>query len=131
MPRPRKCRMVCCLPRYREFLPTANKSADQPPVYLTVDEYEAVRLIDYENLSQEECAASMEIARTTAQQIYSIARHKIAHALVEGVALRIEGGDYRLYHDENARRGCGSGCGRRPCRRCENADVDKDAVETL
>ena len=65
-------------------------------IVLAIDEYEAIRLIDYEGLSQEECSDNMNVARTTAQQIYATARKKIATALVEGLPIRIEGGDYRI-----------------------------------
>lgn len=113
MPRPRKCRMVCCLPQINEFSPL--EPMEHNPIVMSVDEYETIRLIDYVGLSQEECAASMEIARTTAQQIYTVARQKIAHALVDGVALRIEGGDYHLYHGEGDHCGCGGECHHRRC----------------
>jgi predicted DNA-binding protein (UPF0251 family) len=65
-------------------------------IIMTVDEYEAIRLIDYEGLNQEECAKQMNVARTTAQRIYNNARVKIAKSLIEGCVLRIEGGDYKL-----------------------------------
>ena len=54
MPRPRKCRKVCCLPKTLEFVPV-NACHEKEPIYMTVDEYETVRLIDKEGFSQEEC----------------------------------------------------------------------------
>ena len=73
MPRPRKCRKVCCLPKVSEFMPSGGAS-DEACVVMTVDEYETIRLIDKENFSQEECGKYMHIARTTVQQIYDCAR---------------------------------------------------------
>lgn len=96
MPRPRKWRTVCCMPPIREFAPVTQDGPPYPTVSMTVDEYETLRLIDYEGLSQEECGASMQVARTTVQLTYASARRKIAQALVDGRSLRIEGGDYRL-----------------------------------
>lgn len=106
MPRPRKCRKVCRLPMVNEFNPVGS---DGKTVVITVDEYEAIRLIDKEGFSQEECAKYMQVARTTIQQMYNIARKKIADALVEGLSIRIEGGDYMLCSGVEKHCGCG-GC---------------------
>ncbi len=88
---------------------------------MTVDEYETIRLIDLENLSQEECGAYMKVARATVQQIYAGARVKVARALVEGLPLRIGGGEYRLCDGDGPhcdRGACRGGHG--GCRRAEN-----------
>lgn len=95
MPRPRKWRKVCCLPESNLFGPL-NGPVGEPYVAMSVDEYEAIRLIDLENFTQEECADQMNIARTTAQRIYADGRRKLAESLVHGKVLRIEGGEYRL-----------------------------------
>lgn len=105
MPRPTKCRKVCHFPEVLEFYP-AEETNEKAPVIMTVDEYEAIRLIDKEGLSQEQCCERMQIARTTVQKIYDTARRKLATVLVEGVPLRIEGGQFRLCDGQN------SGCGR-------------------
>ena len=64
---------------------------------MTVDELETIRLIDKENLSQEECRAQLGVGRTTAQKIYETARKKIADALVLGFEPKIEGGELQHF----------------------------------
>lgn len=114
MPRPRKCRRVCCLPGRRAFGPLGERGGEQKAVTMTVDEFEAIRLIDHERLSQEECAERMNVARTTAQAIYSSARMKLAEFLVDGRELTISGGNYVLC--DGGRAGCGCGhCHKRRC----------------
>ncbi|MGN0992079.1 MAG: DUF134 domain-containing protein [Candidatus Ventricola sp.] len=105
MPRPRKCRKVCCLPDNEGFVPVRG-GEELTPIVLNVDEYEAIRLIDREGLSQEQCGEYMHIARTTVQQMYAVARKKLADALVEGLPLRIEGGDYALCNGNSEAYGC-------------------------
>ena len=105
MPRPRKFRKVCHFPENLAFQPENPRGE---PVVLTVDEYETIRLIDLEGRSQEECSASMGIARTTVQLIYGSARQKLARMIVEGHPLQIRGGDFRICggEDSTCRRGC-------------------------
>lgn len=118
MPRPRKCRKVCSLPEVNEFRPLISNNEW---VILTVDEYEAIRLIDKEGFSQEECSGYMRVARTTVQSIYNSAREKLATALVSGRGIRIEGGDYILCNGEEKQCGCG-GCRRHGTDRCTGCE---------
>ena len=107
MPRPRKCRRVCHYPKTLAFQPTGG-GENQSWIVLAIDEYEAIRLIDQEGFSQEQCSEYMGIARTTVQMIYASARKKLADMLVEGRGLRIEGGDYQLCNGEETFCGCES-----------------------
>ena len=91
MPRRSRCRRIERLPVYRSFSPDDAAAAER--VYMTVDEYEAFRLLDNEGLTQEECAARMNIARTTVTAIYDSARKKVADVLVNGKRLLITGGN--------------------------------------
>ena len=120
MARPRKCRRICQLPRQTLFQP--EESTCQGEIRMSLDEFECIRLIDLNQLQQEECALRMNVARTTVQAIYLSARTKIADALVNCKKLRIEGGDVALC----ARRGeccpnvCDAHCrcGQTDCQAC-------------
>ena len=79
MPRPFRCRRVEQLPVYRSFSPDDIEAEEN--VKMTVDEFEALRLLDNEGLTQEACATRMNIARTTVTAIYDSARKKAAEAL--------------------------------------------------
>lgn len=74
---------------------------------MTVDEYETIRLIDLESLTQEECALRMGVARTTVQATYEKARRKLAECIVEGIQLVIDGGNYEIC---GRKRPCGKTC---------------------
>lgn len=107
MARPSRCRRICMEPRYRSFHPGCREEKD--PVLLTVDEYETLRLMDYEKRTHEQCARQMGISRTTVTEIYERARTKIADCLVNGKPLHITGGNYRLC-DGSDRQCCGRIC---------------------
>lgn len=109
MARPCKRRRICFLPGFERFGPDSGGRCGAP-VNMTVDEFETIRLIDLEGLRQEDCAARMNIARTTVQAVYSSARAKLAECLVNGCELYIEGGDYVLC--EGRQKACGDS---RPC----------------
>ena len=90
MARPTRCRRIERLPEYRSFSPDDVHAAES--VRMTVDEFEALRLLDDEGLTQEGCAERMNVARTTVTAIYDSARRKVADALVHGKRLLITGG---------------------------------------
>lgn len=125
MPRPKKCKRVCFMPETPEFVPV-GASRSKAPVYMTVDEYETIRLIDREGFSQEECGERMGVARTTAQQIYASARKKLAEMLVEGLPLKIQGGEYKVCDGTVWHRGCGQ-CRRRRKETGEKSEEAKGA----
>jgi predicted DNA-binding protein (UPF0251 family) len=106
------------MPRVDAFGP-AGKSEQTDTVILSVDEYEAIRLMDLEGLDQDRCADQMGVARSTIQRIYENARKKLADFLVNGKPLRIEGGDYRLCETAGTD---DFGCHGR-CRRCGWPDI--------
>lgn len=109
MARPARCRRICFEPEYGSFAPCGTESAEL--VLLTVDEFEAVRLVDYERKTHEQCARQMGVSRTTVTEMYEKARTKIADCLVNGKTLRISGGNYELC-DGSAWRCCGKKCDR-------------------
>ena len=94
MPRPRRCRRIGRFPDHWRFSPQDGENTEV--ITLSLDEYEAIRLMDREGMTQEQCAGQMGVARTTVTAIYDSARRKLAEALVEGKALRIGGGSYQL-----------------------------------
>lgn len=96
MPRPQKPRQVQEMPRYDYFKPTGIPKAKLKEIILSVDELEAMRLKDIEKLEQHACAAKMGIAQSTLQRILVSARGKVSRAIIEGKALHIKGGVYRL-----------------------------------
>ena len=78
MPRPVKSRKVCHYPQTQAFHPI-GENENKDPVVLWVEEYEAIRLIDMEGFSQEQCSAFMQIARTTVQRIYETGQIRQNH----------------------------------------------------
>ncbi|MDI6799467.1 MAG: DUF134 domain-containing protein [Actinomycetota bacterium] len=96
MVRPVKCRRVSFAPDHRYFKPAGVPLSELAETVLSLDELEAVRLADLEGLYQEEAAKRMNVSRQTFGNILSSARRKIAESLVEGKALKIEGGQVHL-----------------------------------
>lgn len=104
MSRPIKCRKICHLPPSTRFIAEGKSETDT--TLLTLDEYECIRLLDYLDFSQEDCAVHMQVSRATVQLIYEGARKKLATALVHGHCIHIDGGHFRLDFCENKKCGC-------------------------
>ena len=96
MARPVKKRRVGCNPGANYFKPRGIPVADLDEVVLTMDELEAIRLADLEECYQETAAEQMEVSRQTFGNIIKSAHKKIAAALVQGMALKIEGGIIKM-----------------------------------
>lgn len=118
--RPQRSRRVCGEPAYDSFAPGGIPCGE--PVFLTVDEYEVIRLVDFEKRTHEQCAAMMEVSRTTVTEIYESARFKLAEFLVNGRRLSIGGGSYHLCDGSP---GC---CGRRDCRRRRSGVSERERI---
>jgi len=126
MPRPTKCRRIDFYPESTEFAPVGKTNCSEDKICLKIEELEAMRLKDIEELSQEECAEKMRVSRQTFQNIIESARKKVTSALIEGKELQIKGGNYtfkecklkclkcgttydiNFQHDKNICPNCGS-----------------------
>jgi len=92
VPRPYCRRHIAGRPAARIFKPAGTHLSELEEVIMTLDEFEALRLADYEGLYQEQAAERMSVSRPTFGRILEAARRKTAEALVFGKSLRIEGG---------------------------------------
>ena len=96
MARPKCCRRVTGEPACQIFKPAGVPASALEIVVLSVDEFEAIRLADLDGLYHDKAAERMKISRPTFGRIIEAARHKVAEALVKGLALRIEGGEIEM-----------------------------------
>ncbi len=98
MPNRRRHRRISMLPPMEGYKPFGIPMRELESVILLYEEFEAIRLADYENLTQEEAAVRMNISRPTFTRLYDKARKSIAKAFIEGKAIIIQGGTY-VTHD--------------------------------
>lgn len=107
MPRPPKCRRVEQLPWVTYFKPSGIPMTELSEIVLSIEELEAIRLRDLSGLEHEECAERMSISRPTFHRVLASARQKVAQALVNGEALKVSGGNYKLAQHNLKCRSCG------------------------
>jgi predicted DNA-binding protein (UPF0251 family) len=89
-------RRVGFIPRVTYFKPAGVSVAQSQEICLAIEEVEAVRLKDLEGLEHEECARRMNVSRTTFARVLNSARQKMADAILNGKAIRIEGGNFEM-----------------------------------
>lgn len=107
MPRPKSNRIVHEPPIFTDFKPIGVKGFSLVQVQLSIDEFEAIRLADYEGLSQEEAAEEMEISRPTFTRLIENARKKIADFIINGKVLNIDGGNIHFRNNIIKCQSCG------------------------
>ena len=108
MPRPRKIRRVSKPPICSRFKPVGIPARLLDVVDLSVDEYEALRLADYEGLEHKDAAEKMGISRPTFTRLIDQSRKKIASGIIEGKEISISGGDFQFMEHVVRCRNCGS-----------------------
>ena len=123
------------MPGVTYFKPAGIPMKYLEEVQLTVEELEAVRLKDLEGMEQEEGGKKMNVSRPTFQRILASARKKTADALLNGKAIRIEGGNYEMaQHRFKCRSGHEwqvdnfSGITPAVCPTCDTADIKPVAL---
>mgnify|MGYP002640881114 CR=1 FL=1 len=90
MPRPCVRRRVRGQPNSSYFKPAGVRMIDLKESLLAMPEFEAIRLVDYENISQEKAGKSMQISQSTLSRVLKSGRKKIADAIINGKAIKIE-----------------------------------------
>ena len=94
--RPLKCRYVKQSPQTTYFKPRGIPLSNLDEICLTIDEFEAIRLADYHKMYHADAAKKMGISRQTFGRIIAIAHQKIGDVIVNGKAIKIEGGNYNI-----------------------------------
>ena len=94
MGRPIKWRQIEHIPTIENFIPSDQQTTQFDENILKLEELESIRLKDLEGLEQGECAEKMQVSRPTFQRILLSAREKVADSLINGKAIRIEGGNF-------------------------------------
>ena len=99
MARPQKNRRICLPPKMKGFKPYGIPLCKIETINLTFEEFECIRLVSYEMLSQEQASEQMNVSRPTLTRIYNKAIKTIIKAFVEGKAIEIDGGNYQFDKD--------------------------------
>ena len=108
MARPRRIRRISFQPDVTYFKPAGIPMCNLKEAVLSFDELETIRLIDYEAIEQDKAAKQMKISQPTLSRLLKEARKKLAGAIINGQAIKIQGGNFKMVQP----RGRGFGMGR-------------------
>lgn len=131
----RKCREVMYPPERLIFKPAGVPANELETVNLSVDEYEAIRLADYERLDHQEASERMGISRSTFTRLVCKARQKVSVFLIDCCSLEIKGGNFHFNNDIYVCNNCGNKIdkkvGKQPlkCPDCGSEDLSSLAEE--
>ena len=112
MPRPRIRRRISFMPEVTYFKPAGITMASLNETILTVDEYEAIKLVDLEGIAQNKAGKKMKISQPTLSRLLKSARKKLSDAIINGKAIKIKGGTYKMVQPRGRGLGIGRGQGR-------------------
>jgi len=107
MSRPKNNRTVHEPPIFSDFKPIGVPSTSLDTVSLTLDEFEALRLADYQSLSHQEASEEMGISRSTFTRLIEVARKKTIDFIINGRMLNIGGGNIHFRNNIIKCQGCG------------------------
>jgi predicted DNA-binding protein (UPF0251 family) len=110
MARPRRARRISFQPDVTYFKPAGIPMVHLKESTLSFDELEAIRLMDSEGLDQTASAKKMKISQSTLSRLLREGRKKLADAIIQGNAIKIEGGNFKMAMPRG--RGLGLGKGR-------------------
>jgi predicted DNA-binding protein (UPF0251 family) len=129
MSRPKARRLINNPPLFTGFKPIGVKGRDLERIEMSIDEFEALRLADYEGLSQDEAALEMDISRSTFSRLIESARRKSSEFFIRGRQLVVDGGPVHFKENLLRCRNCGSVMPARlemapkSCSRCGSEDL--------
>jgi len=112
------------MPEFYSYKPVGIPVSGAEIINLTIDEFEAIRLTDYEDLYQEQAAERMGISRQTLGRIVESAHKKLADAIINGKVITIEGGNIELNKEKTHK-----------CKKCKNKNkktkiiIEKELIE--
>lgn len=136
MPRPKRIRKMTNPPHFKGFRPIGLPEEDSP-VVINYEEYEAIRLCDFELMGQVEASKLMEVSRPTFTRIYESARRKVAQAFVGGKTIVFEGGKVYFNSDWYSCNTCGCWFNHtaketeiKNCSLCGSTDIEQYIAES-